>query len=187
MCWWCATSPPGPTGALPPPPFPLDDATQRLTAGRAAKPLAGTASRRREVLFATGTITAKKFGFVGWALTLASQRRTGARRVRGRGDRLLSVGSCCLTTLGTATAIPSALGLPLLPTMGSPAILPAGVSSPPSPGRGPALGATVTGLGVAGLKEFLASLEQTTSLARPTSPLTGARIAASWMWAQGSG
>jgi len=52
-------------GALPPPPFPLDDATQRLTAGRAAKPLAGTASGRREVLFATGTIAAEKFGFVG--------------------------------------------------------------------------------------------------------------------------
>jgi hypothetical protein len=139
--------------------------------------------------FATGTIAARKCGFVGWALTLASRRRTGARRVRRRRERLLSLrlGGRRLTLLGAATAIPSALGLTLFPTMGSLAILPAGVSSPPSPGCGPALGATVSGLRVGGLKGFLAPLEQTTSLSRPTSPLTGPRIAASWMWAQGSG
>jgi hypothetical protein len=139
--------------------------------------------------FATGTIAATKFGFVGWALTLAYRRRAGARRVRRCRERFLGLGlgGRRLTPLGAATAIPSALGLTFLPTMGSLAILPAGVSSPPSPGRGPALGATVSGLRVGGLEEFLAALEQTMSLSRPTSPLTGPRIAASWIWAQGSG
>jgi hypothetical protein len=176
-------------GALPPPPFPLDDATQRLTAGRAAKPLAGAASGRREVCFATGTIAAKKFGLVVWALTLAYRRGTGARRVRRRRERFLGLGlgGRRLTPLGTATAIPSALGLTLFPTMGSLAILPAGMSSPPAPGLGAARGATISGLRVGGLKEFLAPLEKTTSLSRPSSPLTGPRIAASWIWAQGSG
>src|SRR4051812_26160114 len=99
----------------------------------------------------------------------------------------LDLGGRRLRPLCAATAIPSALGLTLFPAVGSLTILPAGVSSPPSPGRGPTLGATVSGLGVGGLKELLAPLEQTPSLSRPTSPLTGSKIAASWMWAQGSG
>src|SRR3954471_12657760 len=113
--------------------------------------------------FATGTVAARKWGLVGWALPLASRRRTGARRVRRRRERLLSLspGGRRLTLLGAATAIPSALGLTLFPTLGSLAILPAGVSAPPSPGRGPALGATISGLRVGGSKEFLAPLEQT--------------------------
>ena len=69
-------------GSLPPEPFPLDDSAQRLTAGRAAKPLAGAAPGRREVLIAAGTIAAKKIGAVGWALTLAPQSRTRAGGVR---------------------------------------------------------------------------------------------------------
>ena len=174
-------------GSLPPEPFPLDDPAHRLTAGRVAIPLAGTAPGRREVLIAAGTIAAKKFGLDGWALTLAPQSRTRARRVRRRGERFLGLGGCCPTTLGTATAIPLALGLTFFPTFGSLLILPAGSSSPPSPSLGSALGATVSGLGVGGSKGLLASLEQTSSLARPTSPLTGARIAAVWIWAQGSG
>jgi hypothetical protein len=171
-------------GSLPPEPFPLDDPAQRLTAGGAAKPLARTAPGPREVLLAAGTIAAEKIGAVGWALTLG---RTRARRVRGRGDRLLSLVGCCLTTRGTATAIPLTLGLTFFPPVGSLLILPAGSSSPPSPRFRSALRATVSGLRVGGSKEPLASLEQTMSLARPTSPLTGARIAAVWMWAQGSG
>jgi hypothetical protein len=174
-------------GSLPPEPFPLDDSAQRLTAGRAAKPLAGAAPGRREVLIAAGTIAAKKIGAVGWALTLAPQSRTRAGGVRHRGKRFLGVGGCCLTTLGTTTAIALALGLTFFPTLGSLLILPAGSSLPPSPRFGSALGATVSGLGVGRSKEPLASLEQTTSLAGPTNPLTGARIEAIWMWAQGSG
>src|SRR5207248_1575074 len=152
------------------------------TAGRAAKPLTGTASGRREVLLAAGPIAARKIGWVAWALTLAWRRRTGAGPVRRRGWRLLGLGGHRLTPLCAATAIPSALGLTLLPTLGSLAILPAGVSSSPSPCRGPALGATVSGLGMGGLEAFLAPLEETPSLSRATSPLTGVRIAASWMW-----
>lgn len=141
------------------------------------------------MLFATGTIAAKIFRFVGWALTLACRHRTGARRVRHRRKRFLgmALGGRCLTPLGAVIAIPPALGLTFFSTLGSLAILPAGVSSSPSPGRSPARGATVSGLGVGGLKEFLAPLEQTPSLSRPTSPLTSPRIAAIWMWAQGSG
>jgi len=175
-------------GSLPPEPFPLDDPAQRLTAGRVAKPLAGAAPGRREVLIAAGTIAAKKFGAVGWALTLALQSRTRAGGVRHRGKPFLSVGGGCLTTLGTTTAIAIALalGLTFFPTLGSLLILPAGSSLPPSPRFGSALGATVSGLGVSRSKAPLTFLEQTTSLAGPTNPLTGARIEAIWMWAQGS-
>jgi hypothetical protein len=155
-------------------------------AGGAAKPLTVAASGWREVLIAAGTIAAKKTGAVGWALALAPQSRTRARRVRRRGERFLGLGGCCLTTLGTMTAIPLALGLTFFPTFGSLLILPAGSSSPPSLSLGSTLGATVSGLRVGGSKGLLASLEQTSSLAGPTSPLTGARIEAIWMWAQGS-
>ena len=89
--------------------------------------------------------------------------------------------------LGAATAVPPALGLAFLLAVGRLPILPAGLPSPPPPRRRAALGATVPGLGVGGSKELLAPLEQTPSLSRPTSPLTGPRFAASWMWAQGSG
>ena len=175
-----------PAAAVPPASFALDDPTQRLTARGAAKPLTVAVSGGREVHFAARTIAAKKTGAVGWALTLAPQSRTRARRVRRRGERFLGLGGCCLTTLGTTTAIPLALGLTFFPTFGSLLILPAGSSSPPSPSLGSTLEATESGLGVGRSKGLLAPLEQTRSLARPTSPLTGARIGAIWMWAQGS-
>ena len=50
-----------------------------------------------------------------------------------------------------------------------------------------ALGATVPSLGTGGTKRLPASLEEAWSWSRPTSaPLTGPRLAASLMWAQGS-
>jgi hypothetical protein len=63
-------------GSLPPEPFPLDNPAQRLTAGGAAKPLAGTAPGPGEVLVAAGTIAAEKIRAVGWALALAPQSDT---------------------------------------------------------------------------------------------------------------
>ena len=66
-------------GTLPPPPFSLDHATQSLTAGRAAKPPRRDQMRACEMLFAPGTIAAKKSGFRRWALALArldTQTRT---------------------------------------------------------------------------------------------------------------
>ena len=39
---------------------------------------------------------------------------------------------------------------------------------------------------MSGAKRLLASFEETRSLTRPTSPLTGTGLAASWSWAQGS-
>ena len=59
-------------------------------------------------------------------------------------------------------------------------------SSPPASGFAPALGAAVSSLGTCGTKRFLAALEQTPPLPRLSCPLTGSRLAASLMWAQGS-
>jgi len=137
------------------------------------------------MLFATGTIAAKKFGLVGWALALGFRPRTGVHYIRRRRERFLGGG--CPAPLGTPTAIPPALGLTFIATTGALPILLAGTPAPPPSGGGPTFGTTVSGLGVGGSKELLASLEQTTSLSRLTSPLTSPRIAASWMWAQGSG
>src|SRR5947209_6188789 len=81
---------------------------------------------------------------------------------------------------------PPALGAALLLAVGGPAILPAGLPSPPPPGRGATLRATIPGLGVGRSEELLAPLEQTAPLSRPTGPLTGAGLAASLEWAQGS-
>ena len=52
--------------ALPPPPFPFDHPPQRLTARRAAEPLARAPLRGREVLFTPRTVAAKKSGIVAW-------------------------------------------------------------------------------------------------------------------------
>jgi hypothetical protein len=58
---------------LSPSPLALEDTAQRLTARRAAKPLAGTALRGNEVVFAPGTVAGEKLGFVGGALALAGR------------------------------------------------------------------------------------------------------------------
>src|SRR4051794_31074694 len=172
------------TGALPPPPLPLDHPPQRLTAGRAAKPLARAPLRGCEVLVTPRTVAAKKSGFARWALTLGRRRRTSARGVRPGGIGRLGFGLA--PALGAATPVTPALRLAFLLAVGGPPVLPAGLPSPPAPCRRAALGATVPGLRVSGAEEFLAPLEQTPPLSRPTSPLTGPRLAASLMWPQGS-
>ena len=176
--------PPSQPRSLSPSPFALDHPAQSLTAGWAAKFLARTANGTHKPLFAARTLAAKKFEFACWALTLADLRRTHAGRFRYRRELYLGLGG--LPAFRAATSIPLALILPFLPPIRSLAILPAGPSLPPSPSRGLALGATVSGLGVGGTKGLLAAFEQTRSLPRPTSPLTGTRNAASWWWAQGS-
>ena len=91
-----------------------------------------------------------------------------------------------LPALGAAASVPSALGPTLFPTCGGLAILLTGSPLPPPPGSLATFRAAVTGLGAGRSKELLAPLEQTMSLTRPTSPLTSTRIAAIWIWAQGS-
>ena len=131
------------------------------------------------------TVAAKKSGIVGWALALAPMLRTPAREIRPRGIGGLSLGRT--PALGAATPVTPALRLAFLLAVGGLPVLPAGSPSPPTTGRRAALGATVPGLRVGGSKGRLAPLEQTTSLSRPTSPLTGPKLAASLEWAQGSG
>ena len=175
---------------MPPASLARDDPTQRLMAGGAAKPLTAAASGWREVHFAARTVAAEKKGFLCWALTLAQRGRTSARGVRCRGERCLVFGGLlalgverCLVfggllALGAAASVPSALGPTLFSTCGGLAILPTGSPLPPPPGSLATFRAAVTGLRVGGSKELLAPLEQTMSLARPTSPLTSTRIAA---------
>src|SRR5262249_10874754 len=109
---------------------------------------------------------------------LARLRRARAAGTRCRREHFL--GCCGHPPFGASTSITPALSLPFLPTIGGLAIVPAGPPSPPSPSGGPALGTAISGLRVGGTKEFLTSLEQTPSLSRPTSPLTGPGFAASW-------
>lgn len=123
------------------------------------------------MLFAARPIAAKKIGFIGWALTLAGLRRARAGTIRCRKRHFLDLDGPA--TVRAATSIPLALSLPFLPTLGGLAILPAGTPSPPSPSGGPALGTAISSLGMSGTKERLTSLEETPSLPRPTSPLTG--------------
>jgi hypothetical protein len=171
-------------GPLPPPPLPLDHPPQRLTAGRAAKPLARTPLRGCEVRFAPRTVAAKKSGFLRCALTLAPLRRTLAWGIGHRGVGCLGFGLAA--TLGAATAVPPALVPAFLLAVGRPPVLSAGSPSPPPTCRRATLGATVPSLRMGGSEESLAPLEQTPPLSRPTSPLTGPRLAASLEWAQGS-
>jgi hypothetical protein len=180
--WLSATM--SPVGALSPPPFPLEDATQGLTARGAAKLLTGAAPRRREVVVTARPLAAKKCAIPRWALALAGRLRRGAVGLRGSGERVLGGGG--LATFGTATAIPPGLSLPFLPAIGGLPIVPAGAAAPPAPSRDPAFGTAISGVGMGGMKGLLTALEQTPSLPRPTSPLTGCRFAASWCWAQGS-
>jgi hypothetical protein len=171
-------------GPLPPPSLPLNDPPQRLAAGRAAKPLTRAPPGGSEVVFAPRTGAAKKSGFVRWALTLAPLRRTLACGVRRHRVGCLGLG--LTPALGASTPVPPALGAAFLLAVGGPPVLPAGLPSPPPPGRGATLRATIPGLGVGWSEELLAPLEQTAPLSRPTGPLTGAGLAASLVWAQGS-
>ena len=147
-------------GSLPPEPFPLDDSAQRLTAGRAAKPLAGAAPGRREVLIAAGTIAAKKFGAVGWALTLALRLRdffgSGLLRLPPLADPL-----AIPTTLLTAAVAPT---LRLPPSL-------AGTPMPPAVRCILTHRTAIPRLDIFGLKELLAVFQQT---AAPPWRLTGA-------------
>ena len=167
-----------------PPPFSLDDATQSLAARRAAKPPCRDQMRAWEMLFAPGTIAAKKFGFRGWALALARPNIGRALRVRHRLQDVPNL-LCSLAFSAPGPILP-VLGLAFLSTVGGQSIPLAGSPSPPASGCGPALRAAVSSLGTCGTKRFLAALEQTRSLPRLSCPLTGSWLAASLMWAQGS-
>jgi hypothetical protein len=136
------------------------------------------------MLFAPGTIAAKKSGFRCWALALAQLHRALADRVRRR--REAGLGCPCPQAFGATGPVLPVLGLAFFSTVGSPTILLAGPSSPPATSFGPALRATISGLRMCGVKGFLATLEQTMSLPRLTCPLTGYSLAASLIWAQGS-
>ncbi len=170
--------------SLPPPPFAVDNATQSLTARWATKFLAWTAKGAYKPLLATWTFAAEKFQIPCWALALADLCRTGVGGFWR--DRKRWLGLSSLPTFRAATSIPLALSLSFLPAIRGLSILPAGATSPPSPSPGPASWTAISGLGMGGMKRLLTSLEQTRSLTRPSSPLTGARNAASWWWAQGS-
>jgi hypothetical protein len=102
--------------------------------------------------------------------------------VRGGG----SLGLGLAAALGAATPVSPALLPASLLAVGRLPVLPAGAPSPPPARRRATLGATVPRLGMGGSKAFLAPLEQTPPLSRPTSPLTAPRFAASLEWAQGS-
>jgi hypothetical protein len=165
--------------------FSLDDATQSLTAGRAAKPPRGDQIRAWEMLFAPGTITApKKSGFRGRALALARPDIRRAPQVRRRLRAAPNLFH--LLAFSASGPILAVLGLAFLSTVDGLPIPLAGSSSPPASGFGLVIGAAVSSLGTSGMKRFLATLEQAQPLPRLTCPLTGSRLAASLMWAQGS-
>jgi hypothetical protein len=107
------------------------------------------------VHFAPGTVAAKKSGLVRWALTLAGQRRQWTCDIGrvGLGDLGLA------TTLGAATSVAPALVAAFLLAVGSLSIASARLPLPPPPCLRTALGATVSCLGVPGLKRLLAPLE----------------------------
>jgi hypothetical protein len=137
--------------------FSLDDAAQSLTAGRAAKPPRGDQKRASEMLFAPGTITAKKSGFRGRALALARldiRRTLQVRRRLQAAPNLLH--SLAFSASGPILAV---LGLAFLSTVDGLPISLAGSSSPPASRFGLALGAAVSSLGTSGMKRFLATFE----------------------------
>jgi len=171
-------------GTLPPPPFPLDNSAQSLSARRAAESLARAATGEREVDFAPRPVAARKIRICRWALALARRHRTLGRRDWRR--RAACLGCRCPQALGATRPILPVLRLAFFPTVGGLPILSAGTPASPATSSRAALRATVSGLGTGGMKVFLASLEQAWPLPRPTCPLTGPNLAASWMWAQGS-
>jgi hypothetical protein len=134
--------------------------------------------------FAPGTIAAKKSGFRGWALALARPDTRCALRVRRRLQAVPN--SLCSLALSAPGPIVPVLGLAFLSTVDGLPIPLAGPSLPPASGLGPALRAAVSSLGTCGTKGLLTVFEQTQPLPRLTCPLTGSRLAASLMWAQGS-
>ena len=140
--------------------------------------------RAWEMLFAPGTIAAKKSGFRGRALALARVDIRHTPQVRRR----LQVAPNLLHLLAFSASGPilAVLGLAFLSTVDGLPIPLAGSSSPPASRFGLALGAAVSSLGTSGMKRFLAAFEQTQPLPRLTYPLTGSRLTASLMWAQGS-
>ncbi len=180
----CAAARPSLPEALSPASLSFDHSPQSLTAGGTAKLLAGAVSGAYELLIAPGTLAAKKIEFARWRVTLADPPRRRVVRLRRRGNCCLGFG--CLPALGATASISLALRLPLFPHFRFLAMLPAVTFIPPSPSSLAALGTAISGLGVRGSKRFIASLEQTRSAPRPTSPLTSSRFAASWCWAQGS-
>jgi hypothetical protein len=136
------------------------------------------------MLFTSGTIAAKKSRFRCWALALARLHHTFGHRVRRR--RETGLGCRCLQAFGAPTPVLPILGLAFFSTVGSTPIPLASPSSPPATSFGTALGATISGLRMCGMKGLLATLEQTMALPRLTCPLTGPGPAASLTWAQGS-
>jgi hypothetical protein len=175
------------TGSLLPSPFPFEHPAQRLAAGRATKPPRRIGVRACKMHFAPGTIATKKSGIRCWALALAQLHSTLARRLRRR--RKACLGCRCPLAFGATRPVLTVLGLAFFSTVGGPPILLTGTSSPPATSFGAALGTTVPGLGMFGVKGFLAILEQAVALPRLTStssPLNGSSSAASLMWDQGS-
>jgi hypothetical protein len=134
--------------------------------------------------FTPGPIAAKKCGFRGRALALARLDTRCPLRVRRR----LRAGQSCLCSLAFSAPGPISpvLGLAFLPTVGGLSIPFGCPSSPPALGFEPAFRTAVPSLGRCGTKRFLAALEQTQALPRLSCPLTGSRLTASLMWAQGS-
>jgi len=140
--------------------------------------------RAREVHFAAGAIAAKKSGFRGWALALARSNMRRVVRVRRRLRAVLN--SLCSLAFSAPGPILPVLDLAFLSTVAGLPVPFAGSPAPPPSGCGPTLGAAVPSLGTCGKEVSLAALEQTQPLPRLSCPLTGSRLAASLMWAQGS-
>ena len=173
--------------SLSPAPFAFDHPPQSLTARRAAEPLAGAATGDvRSHSSQPGRSQQKNSDFACWALTLAGLRVDTCRRIptsrEGAASGLRRPAGVRRSDIDTAGFGP---GVSRRPSGVWRYCRLARLSSP-SPSCSPALEATVSSLGVGGSKRLLASFEQTRSLTRPTSPLTGTRLAASWSWAQGS-
>ena len=133
-----------PAAALSPPPFPLEDAAQRLTARGAAKLLTRAAPTRSEWSSQPGRWQQKN-AIRRWALALAGRLRRGAGGLRWGGERVLGGGS--LATFGATTAITARLSLPVLPAILGLPIVATDAASPPSPSGGPALGTAICELG----------------------------------------
>ena len=131
----------------------------------------------------TGTIAAKKSGFRCWCWPSRGARhiRTSCPASKRDWPGLTPCASVRRDETGTAGSGPGVF----LDRWQS-ADIAAGPSSPPATSFGTALGATVSGLRMCGVKGLLATLEQTMSLPRLTCPLTGPGLAASLTWAQGS-